>query len=475
MSSESTSARKWVLGLTSVVSLMVALDILIVSTALDSIRTDLGTSLETLEWSVNAYNLTFAVLLMTAAALADRFGRRRSFVTGLIVFTVASAMCALAADAGWLIVWRAVQGAGAAMVMPVSIALISTAFPPERLGRALGIYMGVTGLATVAGPLVGGAITQAFGWEWIFWLNVPIGLIVVPLALMRVKESKGPETRLDIRGNVLVTAAAFALVWGLVRGNPAGWGSVEVVTALVLGVVLVGAFVAWEKRAPQPMLPLRFFRNRSFSLGNAITFFIFAQLFGSVFLMAQFLQNVVGSGPLESGLQMIPWTGTMVFVAPIAGSLADRFGPRPVIVTGLLCSAAGMLWLGLVAAPGLSYWSVVLPLLIVGVGNSAAIPVAQSTTVGSVGQEAAGKASGANGMLRELGGVFGIAILVAIFAAVGGYTSSTTFADGFAGAIFGCVAFSLIGVALGVLLPRKAAAPDSPTPAVPADERAEAR
>jgi EmrB/QacA subfamily drug resistance transporter len=463
MSSESTSARTWVLALTSVASLMVALDILIVSTALDSIRTDLGASLATLEWSVNAYNLTFAVLLMTAAALADRFGRRRSFAIGLTLFSVASALCALAPDAGWLIAWRALQGASAAMVMPVSIALISTVFPPERLGRALGIYMGVTGLATVAGPLVGGAVTEAFGWEWIFWLNVPIGLLVVPLALMRFKESKGPDTQLDIRGNVLVTAAAFALVWGLVRGNPAGWGSVEVVTALVLGVVLAVTFVAWQKRAPRPMLPLSFFRDKAFSAGNAITFLLYAQLFGSVFLMAQFLQNVVGSGPLASGLQMIPWTGTMVFVAPIAGSIADRHGPRPVIIGGLTLSAVGLVWLALMSEPGVSYWSVFVPLLVLGVGNSAAIPVAQSTAVGSVGQEAAGKASGANGMLRALGGVFGIALLVAIFAATGGYTSSATFADGFAATMIGAAVFTIIAVALGFVLPRKT---DAPSPRV---------
>ncbi len=470
MSSESTSARTWVLALTSVASLMVALDILIVSTALDSIRTDLGASLATLEWSVNAYNLTFAVLLMTAAALADRFGRRRFFAIGLTLFSVASALCALAPDAGWLIAWRALQGAGAAMVMPVSIALISTVFPPERLGRALGIYMGVTGLATVAGPLVGGAVTEAVGWEWIFWLNVPIGLLVVPLALMRFKESKGPDTQLDIRGNVLVTAAAFALVWGLVRGNPAGWGSVEVVTALVLGVALAVTFVAWQKRAPRPMLPLSFFRNKAFSAGNAITFLLYAQLFGSVFLMAQFLQNVVGSGPLASGLQMIPWTGTMVFVAPIAGSIADRHGPRPVIIGGLTLSAVGLVWLALMSEPGVSYWSVFVPLLVLGVGNSAAIPVAQSTAVGSVGQEAAGKASGANGMLRALGGVFGIALLVAIFAATGGYTSSATFADGFAATMIGAAVFTIIAVALGFVLPRKT---DTPSPQV-RDENAPA-
>jgi EmrB/QacA subfamily drug resistance transporter len=470
MSSESTSARTWVLALTSVASLMVALDILIVSTALDSIRTDLGASLATLEWSVNAYNLTFAVLLMTAAALADRFGRRRSFAIGLTLFSVASALCALAPDAGWLIAWRALQGAGAAMVMPVSIALISTVFPPERLGRALGIYMGVTGLATVAGPLVGGAVTEAVGWEWIFWLNVPIGLLVVPLALMRFKESKGPDTRLDIRGNVLVAAAAFALVWGLVRGNPAGWDSVEVVTALVLGVALAVTFVAWQKRAPRPMLPLSFFRNKAFSAGNAITFLLYAQLFGSVFLMAQFLQNVVGSGPLASGLQMIPWTGTMVFVAPIAGSIADRHGPRPVIIGGLTLSAVGLVWLALMSEPGVSYWSVFVPLLVLGVGNSAAIPVAQSTAVGSVGQEAAGKASGANGMLRALGGVFGIALLVAIFAATGGYTSSATFADGFAATMIGAAVFTIIAVALGFVLPRKT---DAPSPRV-RDEKAPA-
>lgn len=438
---------------------MTALDILIVSTALTAIRTSIGASVEQLEWTVNAYNISFAVLLMPAAAIADRFGRRRIFALGLAVFSVASACCALAPNGGLLIAARAFQGVGAALVLPVSVALITAAFPAERLGRAMGVYSGVTGLATVAGPLIGGAITQAIGWEWIFWLNMPIGLIAIPLVFARIKETYGQDRALDLPGVVLVTVAVLGLVWGLVRGNPAGWGSLEVVVALAVGVVVAVAFVGWELRAPQPMLPMTFFRNRAFAAGNVVTFLLVCELFGSVFLMAQFLQTALGAGPLTSGLEMIPWTGTMMFVAPIAGSLADKYGVRPVICVGMMLTTIGMGWLALVAHPGMSYAGVVLPLLVIGVGNSSAIPVAGAAVVGSLGPGVAGKASGANGMLREIGGVFGIAILVAVFSAVGGYLSPQTFTSGFRAAIGTAALIALLGAVVGLALPRKQPAP----------------
>jgi EmrB/QacA subfamily drug resistance transporter len=314
------TSRTWVLVLTSIASLMVALDALVVTTALSSIRLDLHASIEQLEWTVNAYTLSFAVLMMTAAALGDRFGRRRWFVTGVGLFTAASAACALAPGVGWLIAARAVQGAGAALVMPLALALLSAAFPPERRAAALGLFSGVTGLAVLAGPVVGGAITQGIAWQWIFWLNVPIGAALAPLAWRRLGESYGPAARLDLPGLGLVTAGALGLVWGLVRGNAAGWGSAEVVGAVAAGVALVAGFVAWERRAPAPMLPPALFRARAFSAGNAASFFMFAALYGAVFFMAQFLQTAQGHGPLDAGLRLLPWTATLFVVAPLAGA-----------------------------------------------------------------------------------------------------------------------------------------------------------
>src|SRR3954454_25019469 len=218
------STRTWVLILSSVASLMVALDALVVSTALSTIRLDLGASIEQLEWTVNAYNLSFAVLLITGAALGDRFGRRNLYAVGLGLFAAASAAGALAPDVGWLIAARAVQGAGSPLLMPLGLALLSAAFPPEKRGAAIGIFSAITGLSVATGPLVGGAVVQGLSWEWIFWVNVPIGLVAVPLVLTRIGESFGPESALDMPGLTLVSGAAFAIVWGLVRANDAGWG-----------------------------------------------------------------------------------------------------------------------------------------------------------------------------------------------------------------------------------------------------------
>jgi EmrB/QacA subfamily drug resistance transporter len=469
LTSKSTSA--WVLALTSVASLMVALDTLVVSTALTTIRLDLGASIEQLEWTVNAYNLTLAVLLLPAAVLGDRFGRRRMFAAGLGLFVAASAACALAPDVGWLIAARAVQGAGAALVLTLALAIVSAAFAPERRGSAIGILEGITGLAVVGGPVVGGAVAEGIAWEWIFWLNVPIGLAAIPLVLARIEESFGGDTALDLRGLALVTGGALGIVWGLVRGNAAGWDSLEVVAALSVGAALVGAFVAWERRAREPMLPMRFFRSRAFSAGNAGVFFLFASLFGAVFFLAQFLQTGLGHGPLDAGLRLVPWTATLFLVAPVAGMLADRIGERPLLAGGLALQAIGLGWVALIAEPGLGYGELVVPLIVAGVGASMAIPPAASSVVGSVAHDAVGKAAGANSMLRELGGVFGIAILVAVFAGAGSYASAEAFSDGFAPALGVSAALSLVGALAALALPgRRRAGAAVTAPARPALE-----
>jgi EmrB/QacA subfamily drug resistance transporter len=453
----SKSATRWVLALTGIGSLMAALDTLVVSTALSTIRIDLGASIEQLEWTVNAYNLSFAVLLITGAALGDRFGRRNLYAVGLGLFAAASAACALAPDVGWLIAARAAQGAGSALLMPLGLALLSAAFPPEKRGAAIGIFSAITGLAVASGPLVGGAIVEGISWQWIFWINVPIGLLAIPLVLTRMKESFGPDTSLDIPGLAFVTGGALGLVWGLVRGNQAGWGSPEVIGALAVGGLLFAAFVAWELRAREPMLPMHFFRSRSFSAGNAAIFFTLASLFAAVFFYAQLLQTVLGYGPLDAGLRLLPWTATFITVAPIAGALADRIGERPLMVGGLSLQATGMAWLALIAEPGMAYSQMLAPFIVAGVGVSMAIPAAQNSVVGSIAMEAIGKAAGANSMMRELGGVFGIAVAVAVFAGAGGYGSAQAFSDGFGPAIGVAAGLALAGAIAGMALPGRRA------------------
>jgi MFS family permease len=314
---------------------------------------------------------------------------------------------------------------------------------------------------------------QGISWEWIFWINVPIGLIAVPLVLTKMRESFGPKTSLDIRGLGLVTAGAFGIVWGLVRGNSAGWGSVEVLFALAAGCALLSAFVSWERRAPEPMLPARLFESRSFSVGNAAIFFTFASLFGAVFFCAQLMQTGLGYGPLDAGLRLLPWTATFMTIAPIAGSMADRVGERPLMVTGLTLQAVGLAWLAIVAKPELAYSSLLAPLIIAGVGVSLAIPAAQNSVLASASLEALGKAAGANSMMRELGGVFGIAVVVATFAGAGGYASAQMFTDGFGPAIGVAAALSAVGALTSLALPgrrRTATAPlVQPVPAIGTD------
>jgi len=445
----------WVVTLTAVGSLMAALDTLVVSNALNTIRLDLGASIAQLEWTLNAYNLSFAVLMITGTALGDRYGRRNMYAVGLGLFALASAASALAPDVGLLIAARALQGAGAALIVPLGLALLSAAFPPERRGMAIGMFSAVTGIAVALGPLIGGAVVQGINWEWIFWVNVPIGAIAVPLVLTRIKESHGPDTAFDVRGLALVSAGLFGIVWALVRGNDAGWGSLETLGSLVAGLALVAAFVAWERRAPAPMLPMRFFRSRAFSAGNAAIFFTLASLFSCVFFFSQLLQTGLGYDPLQAGLRLMPWTATFITVAPLAGSLVDKIGERPLMVAGLSLQAIGTLWLALIVDPGVSYTSLLGPFIVGGVGVSMAIPSAQNSVVGSVESDALGKAAGVNSMMRELGGVFGIAMAVAVFAAAGSYLSPSAFMDGFGPAAGVSSGLALCGALAALGLPAR--------------------
>ena len=465
-SSPTRRTSAWVLALAAAGSCLAALDTLVVTTALPTLRVELNASIDQLEWTVNGFNLSFAVLLMTAAALGDRLGRRRMYAAGLGLFAVASAACALAPTIGWLIAARVVQGAGAALVVTLSLALVSTNVPPDRRARALGAYFSLTGLAVASGPLVGGAVTEGIAWQWIFWLNVPLGLALVPLVLARVPEAFGPDAGLDLPGVALVTGGMLGLVWGLVRGNLAGWSSAEVVGSLAAGLVLLAGFVAWELRTRAPMLPMRFFRSRAFSAGNGGAFFAVGSLYCGVYFLAQFMQAGLGAGPLGAGLRLLPWTATLFFVAPIAGLLVDRFGERPFLIAGPLLQAVGLGWVALVAEPGMAYGGLVAPLIVAGVGISMSFPAAQNAVVAAVPPDAIGKAAGTNSTMRQLGGVLGIAITVAVFAGAGGYASPQAFTDGFVPAMGVAAGLSVLSALCGAALPGRRAA--RATTAVPA-------
>jgi len=431
---------------------MVSLDALVVTTALPTIRHQLGASLSSLEWTVNAYTLSFAVLLMSAAALGDRYGRRRMFSFGVALFGAASAGCALAPSAAALVAARAVQGAGAAFVLPLALALLGGAFAPRERPRALGIFAAAAGSAVALGPPFGGAIVQGISWPWIFWVNLPLAVLLIAIARARVDEQHGPRAALDGRGLALVSAAAFALVWGLVRGNPVGWGSAEVVLTLVAGVALSVAFVLVELRVREPMLPMTLFRSRPFAAGNAAMFFLWGSGLGGLFFIAQFFQSGLGYGPLGAGLRLMPWGAVTIVVPALAGRLIGRYGERPLIVGGLALHAAAFAWIALAARSGVPYWELVPPLVLSGAGFALASPATQSAVLTSVALEHVGKASGALSMIRQLGGAFGVAVQVAVFAAAGGYASADAFIAGVKPALAACAALALLGAAAGTAL-----------------------
>jgi EmrB/QacA subfamily drug resistance transporter len=445
----------WTFVITSVALFMATLDNLVVTTALPVIRTDLGASIEDLEWTVNAFTLTFAVFLLTGAALGDRFGRRRLFAIGLGIFTASSVAAALAPTVDALIVARAVQGIGGAIVTPLTLTILSAAVPANRRGLALGAWGAVGGFAVASGPLVGGAVVEGLSWQWIFWLNVPIGVLLIPLAITRLQETRGPYGRLDLPGLGLVSTGLFGLVWGLVRGNAEGWVSGEILTALTGGAVLTAAFVLWELRASAPMLPMRFFRSRTFAAANAASLFMFFGMFGSIFLLTQFLQTVQGYSPLDSGLRILPWTAMPIFVAPIAGALSDRIGGRPLMAAGLALQALGLGWLAAVSEPAVDYLTLVPAFVVSGVGMALFFAPVANVVLSAVRPHEEGQASGANNAIRELGGVFGVAVLASVFVSYGGYESGAAFVDGLTPAVYAGAAVVAVGALAALLIPRR--------------------
>ncbi|HEV8229981.1 MAG TPA: DHA2 family efflux MFS transporter permease subunit [Candidatus Limnocylindria bacterium] len=443
-------SRGWTLAITSIAFFMVALDSLVVVTALPAIQRDLGADFATLEWTVNAFTLAFAAGIITAAALGDRFGRRRIFALGLVVFTAASAACALAPSPALLIAARTVQGIGAAMVMPLSLTILTSVFPPERRATIVGIWGGIGGLAIAGGPLVGGAITQGVDWHWIFWVNVPIGIVAVALAYLRLPESRGPATRFDLVAAGFVAAGATALVWGLIRAGESGWS--DAALPLSLGIAFIAAFVGWEARAAEPMLPLRLFRSRPFAAAIATVFLMTGALFSAAFLIAQYMQIGLGYSPFDSGLRVLPWTATPLLIAPLGGFLSDRVGRRPILVLGVLMQGIGLGAFALIASTATPYAELVVPLLVAGVGISLALPVAPTVALSAVAPHDIGKASGVNSTMQRFGSAFAIAIASAVFTANGHFGTAASFTAGFNPALEVSAALSVLGAitALGV-------------------------
>jgi EmrB/QacA subfamily drug resistance transporter len=446
----------WTFAIVSVALFMVTLDNLVVSTALPTIRVDLGASLESLEWTVNAYTLAFAVLLLTGAALGDRFGRRRMFGLGIGLFTLSSAAAALAPSTDALVTARALQGVGAAIVLPLTLTLLSEAVPADKRGLALGAWSGISGLGVALGPVVGGAVVDGISWHWIFWLNVPIGLALVPLSARFLTESRGPANRLDGPGIGLAGLGLLGVVYGIVRGEALGWTSATILGSIGAGLVLLVAFVAWEHRAPAPMLPLRFFRSRAFSATNGTSLAMFFGVFGSIFLLSQFFQTTQGLSPLEAGLRVLPWTIMPMFVAPVAGLLSDRIGARPLMAGGLALQAIAIGWLSAVITPDVAYASLIVPFILAGTGMALVFAPAANSVLSSVRPEDAGLASGATNAIRELGGVLGVAVLASVFTAHGGYGSPQAYVDGMTAALPIGAAVLGVGALLALLIPGKA-------------------
>jgi EmrB/QacA subfamily drug resistance transporter len=449
---QAPTGLRWVLALTSTAYFMVVLDALVVITALPQMQRDLHADLASLQWTVNSYGIAFAAGIITAAALGDRFGRRRVFNLGLMLFTLSSAACALAPDIAALVVARTVQGLGAAVVLPLSLTILTTAYPPQRRGLIVGVYGGLAGLAVAAGPIVGGVVAERLDWHWIFWLNVPIGLAAVALGTRLLPESRGAAERLDPVGVALVSTGVIGLVWALVRANDVGWSSLEILGTLLAGTILLVAFVAWEQHVPAPMVPMRLFRSRAFALGNVTTFLMSGATFAAAFLIIQEFQFARGYSPISTGVRLLPFFATPMVVSPLAGTLSDRIGRRPIMVTGLALQAAGYAWVAMRSSLATSWVDQVLALLVAGIGISMALPTVPTTVLNAVRPAEMGKASGVNYMAQRFGAVFSIAIASAVFAAHGHLGNPAAVTAGFRPALWCCVIFALLAVVASVAI-----------------------
>jgi EmrB/QacA subfamily drug resistance transporter len=447
------SALWLVLLATALPMFMANLDNLVMTNALPVLHSEFGASVEELQWFMNAYTLAFASSILMAVALGDRFGRRTVFIIGIAVFTLSSAFAALATDPGQLIAARAAQGFGAAAILPLSLALLVGAVPIARRALAIGIWGGVAGLGVAVGPLIGGAVIEGWAWQAIFWLNVPVGVVSVALALLALPNTFGARLRADIAGLALSGFGLLGLVYGIVRGNEAGWDSFEVLGSLIAGGMLLLAFVVWESRASAPLLPLRLFRDRSFSVANLAGFGFAFGAFGSIFILIQFLQVVQGASPFEAALQTTPWTLAPMIVAPLAGLIAPRVGTRALIVAGLLFLGGALLWLSQLLDASVEYGAYIVPFIVAGVGMGLVFAPSATAVLATMVPDDHAKASGTNSMLREVGVALGIAVSTAVFLGAGGELTPTDYSVGAQPAVLVGATVLLASALVAMLLP----------------------
>ncbi|GGL40621.1 DHA2 family efflux MFS transporter permease subunit [Planomonospora parontospora] len=446
--------QRWTLILASFASFMVGLDVLVVTTALPTLHEELGAGVSGLGWTVSAYELGFAAFILTGAALGDRFGRRALFVTGVGLFTLSSALCAMSGTIETLIAARALQGVGGGIAIALALAVIADATPPQERGAAFGVWGAISGVAVAAGPLVGGLIIQGFAWQWIFWLNVPVGVVLIVMSLMKIAETRGETRAVDLLGLVLSTLGVFGIAQALIRGGEVGWTSPAVLGGFVGGAVALVLFVIWETRTSSPMMPLSMFRNRSFTGGCLTSFVLAAALYGNGFVFAQYLQLAEGNDPLGVGIRLLPWVGLAIFISPIAGKMADSMGERPLVIVGLLLHGIGFLAIALMASAGTGYGPMIFPLLLAGIGVSIAFPTVASAVMRSVSPMEVGIAAGVSNTIRQVGAVFGVAAAAAVFTAAGGYGASERFVAGFTPATIVLAVITFAGVAAALIIRR---------------------
>lgn len=417
--------RWWTLGAMCFGLFLIMLDNTVVNVALPEIQRELNATPAMLEWTINAYVLSFAVLILLGGKLGDRFGRKRMFLMGLAIFIVMSAACAMAPSAEILVAFRAGQGVGGALMNPLTLSILVAAFPRRELGTAIGIWAGISALALAIGPLLGGVLAEHVGWASIFWINVPIGAVGIVVTLVAVTESRDPGAlRLDWPGVALITAGLFCVVWALIETTSHAWTSPYTIAFLATGLVLIAAFIAWEAKTESPMLPLGFFRSRIFSSATVLVGFVGLGLFGVIFFITLYMQNVKGWSPTEAGLRSLPLTTMVMLIGPFGGKLQERFSPRALMTVGMLFTTAGLL--GLSRLEYTSGYNAIWPFyVLMGVGLAVTMPTTSSIAMAAVDPDKSGIASGVINAARQVGAALGLAIL----GAVGATVASNTWAD----------------------------------------------
>ncbi len=434
---------------------MATLDNLVMTTALPVVRADLDATVGQLSWFVNAYTLAFATFMLPAATLGDRLGRRRVMLLGITLFTAASIASALSQTPAMLITARAVQGLGAAAIMPLSLSLLAAAVPASRRAMAIGIWGGVSGLGVALGPVVGGAVVEGVSWQAIFWLNVPIAIIAIPLLRWGVAESRDVPRRLDPVGTVLLGGAVFLGVWGITHGNDDGWTSLGVAGSLVAATLLLPAYLWWARGRSHAVLPLHLFRSRGFSVANALGLFFTLGMFGAVFLLSQDLQIVMGYSPLEAGLRTLPWTAAPMVVAPIAGALAPRTGLRALLVPGLVLQAGALVWLAILTENATTYPAMIPALAMAGIGMGLTFAPSATAVLDGLREQDFATASSANSTIREFGVALGVALLTAVFLAKDGTLTPTGYDGAIGPALLTGAAAVAIAAAAATFAPRR--------------------